>query len=286
MAVEDVWRCYRQWSAVARTRSAQLSRVRSVNLGLLLVGAVAGALAAQGQWLGRPATLTLGALGAAALALAAVLQGHVLTKAKVDQRLKTRSAAESFKALAYLYLAQAPPFAGTERDKVLDAKHAELDERAADVRPLVAGIEPDDMPLPNTRTAEEYLSGRAKDQLAWHDRSAARARARADAWRNASIAATGAAAVVGAVGGALHGPDLSAWVAVFATAATAFSAHLASEQYDRIASSYARTAASLEGLIRRFEASERTPEQARTLVSRVEKILAQQNDAWVELFEG
>jgi len=71
-----------------------------------------------------------------------------------------------------------------------------------------------------------------------------------------------------------------------ATAATAFTAHLASEQHDRIASTYARTAASLAALIRDFEASERTAEQGRTFVSKVEKVLANQNELWVEIFEG
>jgi hypothetical protein len=111
-------------------------------------------------------------------------------------------------------------------------------------------------------------------------------RERAGRWRVASLAATGTAAVVGAVGGALHGPDLSAWVAVFATAATAFTAHLASEQHDRIASSYARTAASLATLIRDFEVSERTPERNGRFVSMVEQVLGKQNDAWVELFQS
>lgn len=284
MAVEDVWRSYRRWSVVSRSRRRQLSQARAVNLLLVLSGAVAGALAAQDQWFSKSVTLVLGALGAAVLALAAVLQGQLLTRARVEQRLKARATAESFQALTYLYLVGAPPFASPDRDSVLSAKQSEVEGFADDVLSLVAGVQPDDKPLPDTRTVETYLTERAKRQQAWHDTNAGSHRKQGDQWRYASIVATCLAAVIGAVGGALHGPDLSAWVAVFATAATAFTAHLASEQHDRIATSYARTASRLAALIRDYEAGAPTPERGQAFASDVEAVLAEQNDAWIEIF--
>ena len=50
MDVDEAWRLQRQWSVVATKTADDLTRWRSINLGLIVLGALLGALAAQSQW--------------------------------------------------------------------------------------------------------------------------------------------------------------------------------------------------------------------------------------------
>jgi hypothetical protein len=213
--VEDAWRRHRRWSRVADETSRSLERWRTRNLTLIVVGAVLGALAAQAGRFSAGATTAFGAVGAAALALAGVVQSRMLGADRLRTWVEARAASESLKSAVYQYLARVAPFAGADR--------------------------------------------------------------------GAELAATGAAAVLAAVGGALHGPDLSAWVAVATTVGAAVAAHLASAQHDRIASSYAATADELERLLAAFDSGSATGEAAAEFVADTERVLAGQNQGWASL---
>lgn len=285
MTIDDVWSSYRRWARVSRRLDSWLARVRGAHLALLLLGSLAGALAAQHDWFARPATVALGGVGGAALAAAALIQTQLLTRATIADRLTARTTAESLKSLAYLYLATAPPFAGENRDAVLRRRYAAQEKKVEKDLTLVAGVRPDDRRLPRVGTADAYLSDRAKEQRRWHEHAAAQHQALARRWRFASVVATGLAAVATGVGEAFRGPDLAALVAVLATAAAAFTAHLASEQHDRVSVVYATTAGRLGALIRDFEASARGTDTTHAFVRDVERLLAEQNHAWSELFD-
>lgn len=286
MRVEDVWRAQRQWSAVASGAASSLSRWRLANLSLLLLGSVLAALAAQQAWFQPVVTGTLGAMSAAALALAGVVQVSFLNAARMRERLMARSVSEGLKGLVFQYLAGVAPFASGDGETRLAVSVGEIDSLAGDRRGLVVGVQGDGAPLPEVRGIADYVRERAAAQRQWHENRTAQHRSLARRWRAAELAATAAAAVLAAVGDALSGFDLSSWVAVATTAAAAFAAHLASQQHDRVAESYARTVLLLDAVTRDFKPTSATPQQASQYVASVERILAAQNDAWVSLFRA
>ena len=284
MNVDDVWRTYRQWAGVTSRADTSLARWRKVNLGLLLFGASAGALAAQQGWFDKPVTAILGAVSAGALALAGLIQARCLSAAHVQRRVVSRAVAEALKGAVFRYLADVPPISGPDRQSELNVARAQVSRLAGDQAGLAVGTPIDEKPLPQVGGIVDYVEKRAREQREWHEKRTTRHRERARKWRRAEFVATAAAAVIAAVGGALHGPDLSAWVAVATTAAAAIGAHMATQQNDRVAESYARTVQSLDDLIDGFDAARETPAEAARFVANVESVLADQNESWVSIF--
>jgi Flp pilus assembly protein TadB len=231
-------------------------------------------------------TVVLGAVGTAALAAAGTIQARLLTADRIRARVGTRAASEALKGIVYQYLARVEPFSGSDRNANPADKVSEVERLAADHASLVAGAAPGARAVPHVNGVADYLRKRAEDQRNWHEQRTAKHKAQARHWRTAELIATGAAAVLAAVGGVWHGPNLSAWVAVATTAGAAFAAHLASQQHDRVADSYARTVLSLNDAIRRFAAESATKEEAAEFVANVEQVLAAHNDAWVGLFSA
>ncbi len=284
MNVHEIWRTQRQWSGVATRLSDSLNTWRVANLGLILFGAVTGALAAQQAWFARPVTVALGAASAGALALAGVIQTRFLSAERVQRRLSARAAAEALKGAVFRYLADVPSPSSSDRSSELATAATEVSQLAGAHAGLIMGAPVDDRALPQVRGIAEYVRGRAEEQRTWHATRMTDHQRRSRRWRGAELAATAAAAVIATVGAALHGPDLSAWVAVATTAAAAFAAHLASQQHDRVAESYARTVQRLNTLLANFDPTRGSPEQAAKFVANVESVLADQNDSWVSIF--
>jgi hypothetical protein len=119
--------------------------------------------------------------------------------------------------------------------------------------------------------------------VAWHrDRSAEHARQakRLRAWQ---LAATGVGVILAAVTGFLPSWRLSVWTAAATTVAAAVGAHLAATQHQGIAASYAATADQLETLVAGFDQASGTPDQQARFVADVERVLAAQNQGWLDL---
>lgn len=279
MTVEDVWRRQRQWSGLANARTAALRRWRRTNLTLVIVGALLGALAAQ-QWLPRAAQPVAGVAGGILLALAAIIQGQCIGPPQVKERVTARSAAETLRGAVHRHRSGVE--VGTAaltaaRDLVADkgeALAAQVRERPEDA----AGL-----PAPGIRA---YVDDRARAQLEFHSRSAARHATLEQRWRLAQIVATAVAALLSAIGGTAPGTDLSAWVGVATTVAGAVAAHLASEQHGRIAARYASTADQLEQLVGGFDPAAADQAAAAAFVDAVEAVLDRQNSTWVSTLVG
>jgi SMODS and SLOG-associating 2TM effector domain 1/Protein of unknown function (DUF4231) len=282
-SVEDAWQRHRRWSKVADETRESLNRWRSRNLALIVLGAVLGALAAQNEWFSSEVTTTFGALGAATLAAAGFIQSRMLGADQVRTWTEARSASESLKAVVYQYLAKVAPFAEPDRDARLADRVDAVQDLAKDYLKLAMTTEPDAKPVPNVSGIADYVTKRAQDQVNWHSKRVREHERLGKRWRNAELIATGSAAVLAAVGGALHGPDLSAWVAVATTVGAAVAAHIASAQHDRIAAGYASTVEELQRLCRELGRGVPTPEAAAGFVVNVERTLATQNQGWASL---
>jgi len=255
-----------------------------VNLGLILLGSTLAAIAAHRQWITDSTAGALGATSAAVLATAGIIQTRQLTVQRVADRMVARSASEAYKAVVYRFLAAgaADPDRAGELDQAVDR----IETLTADQAVLVIGVEPDDQAVPEVGGITDYRDQRADRQRAWHARGSAKHRQLAQRWRAAELAATVVAAILAVAGEAWNGASLSAWTAVATTAAAAFAAYLAGQQDDRIAQSYARTAQSLESLLRDFDPATATADEAARFVAGVETVLADQNETWTSLFKA
>ena len=97
------------------------------------------------------------------------------------------------------------------------------------------------------------------------------------------LGATVAGAVLAAVAAAVPGAHLAAWTAAATTIAAAFATHIAATQHQQIAASYAANADQLQRLIDGVNPKTATADQQAQFVADVERVLAVQNDGWVDL---
>jgi len=279
--LEGVWQRHRQWSIAASAGRARLDTFRRINLALLVVGAVFGAVAAQPGW---PGGVTRGAAGVAfvALAVAGVLQQQFLNADQVARWTGARAASETLKAEVFRYRAGVAPYDEADRDRVLsdqvDAVHAKADKLVVDQQRTRA----DNRALPEVHDFDSYVERRAMEQLTWHrDRIDGHLKAAARI-RYAEFAATAVAALLGGVAAFLDTKGLTLWIGAATTVGAAFAAHLSATQRDRIATGFAVTADRLDQLIRRLPANPDAATRA-SFVANVESTLAVQNESWVGL---
>jgi hypothetical protein len=284
--VESVWRHHRKWSQAAASAQRHVRRWRRRNLLLVGLGAVAGALAAQTSWLPAAATTVSGLTSAVVLALAGIIQQRLLGPGHVARWTSARAASEALKAEVYRYLAGVAPYADADRTRrlseQLDAVQSRSREFLVDFQ-----LSPDDeRPMPEVADVEGYITLRAQQQAAWHaDKVAEHARA-AKRLRAGETTATMSAAVLAAIVGTLNITALSVWIGVATTVGAALTAHLAAAQHDRIAASYATTAEEIQRLIHRIDRATATPEVHAGFVADVERVLAAQNEGWIDLFSS
>lgn len=286
MGVEKVWRRHREWSALADTTSRRLAGWRLVNLALVVLGALCGALATQADLLGPTTTVAIGIGGAVALAGAAFVQTHYLNADRVRDRVRARAVSESIKSLVYQRLLGVAPFDGPGPDRTLDEAVAKLEAGVSSLAGSVLLVEVEPKPVPAVATVADYIALRAMPQRAFHFDKIAIHERLGGRWRAAELLATLSAALLSAVGGALPGTDVSAWVGVATTIAAALAAHLAGTQHARIAARYGVTVAELDRIVDRFDPATASPAQAAELVAGVERVLAAQNDTWISTLEA
>ncbi|ACZ31665.1 hypothetical protein Xcel_2651 [Xylanimonas cellulosilytica DSM 15894] len=283
MTIEQVWEQQQRWSAVAERLRSALQRARIANLCLIVLGSVTAVTVASGRLPAVPARW-IGGLSAVSLSAAAFIQAQFLTSARVRQRLTARVTAESLKSLTYMYLVGAASFARPDRDKELARKLRSIEDRTDGDAFLLAEECATGPELPKVSSLVDYSAARVRSQRDWHARRAAEHHIAGRRWRYVQLADTLAAGALAAVGGAVEGLQVSAWVGALATIAAAVAAHVAGEQHERIAGSYVRTARSLDVLLANFDPGE-PPSRRGGFVSKVEAVIAKQTDAWVELLE-
>ena len=278
-----VWRRQRQWSLAANAARARLDRLRLWNLLLLVLGALAGTMAAQ-TWRASGVVTGFAIAAAVALALAGFIQANALNKDQTARWTQARAASEALKAEVYRYLIGVSPYAGADRAQALQAQLDVVQDRVpqsllVDQQTTAA----DDRPIPSMRTFDQYVTLRAQDQANWHRTKSAEHAHQARTLRIWQLIATGLGVILSAIAGFVPSWHLSTWTAAATTIAAAVGAHLAATQHQRIAATYAATADQLERLIAGIDPATATPEQQAQFVADVERVLAAQNEGWTDL---
>jgi hypothetical protein len=278
-----VWRRHRQWSMVAAAARARMDKWRQRNLVLLVVGALAGATAAQ-TWLASWAATGFAIVATVSLVVAGMIQANLLNSDQTARWTQARAASEALKAEVYRYLVRVSPYASDDRAQVLqgqlDAVQARAPESLLADQQASAG---DGSPIPVMHTVADYVTGRAQNQADWHRMKSGEHMRQARTLRIWQIAATGVGAILSAIAGFVPSWQLSAWTAATATIAAAFGTHLAATQHQRIAAGYANTVDQIERLIAGIDPATATPEQQAEFVAAVERVLVAQNEGWVDL---
>jgi hypothetical protein len=259
-----------------------LDRWRLWNLLLLVLGALAGATAAQ-TWLASPVATGFAIFAAAALALAGFIQAKALNPDRTSSWTRARAASEALKAEVYRYLIRVSPYAGIDRGQALLAQLDLVQARAQAQLVDQQTTSPDDRPAPLVRTFEEYLTERAQYQANWHRMKCDEHKRQARTLRIWQLVATGTGVILSAITGFVPSWRLSTWTAAATTIAAAFGAHLAATQHLRIAATYAATADQLERLIADIDPETAIADQQAQFVADVERVLAAQNDGWTDL---
>ncbi|HEY6688203.1 MAG TPA: DUF4231 domain-containing protein [Propionibacteriaceae bacterium] len=280
--LELVWRRHRQWSRAANAARARLDRWRLWNLLLLVLGALAGAMAAQ-TWLASGTATGFAIVAAAALALAGFIQAKALNANQTTRWTRARAASETLKAELYQYLLRVPPYAGENRAQALlaqlDIVQARAHDRLVDQQTTPA----DDHPAPSVRTFDDYVAHRAQDQADWHRKKSGEHARHARRLRICQLLATGLGVILSAISGFVPSWRVSTWTAAATTIAAAIGAHLAATQHQRIAAAYASTTEQLDQLIADIDPTTAIVERQAQFVADVERVLVAQNDGWMDL---
>jgi len=276
------WHAYGMWAGTARFLKGDLNRWTRYTLWLAIIGAV---LAAAGQEFGMFGTWPMLARGAAvlasfAVALSAYFGKEALTGNKTSDWIKARSAAESLKAITYLYRAGAPPFDTADREKTLFENVSTIEQSVASIQTRSAAPEstaPDLSPL----TVDDYILKRVDDQIGYYDQRAGEYQRRNDQLRNATFW-LGAASVMLALISAFG--VVPALVGLIATLTASLSAHAQNQQYQTLIVNYQSTSRRLIALKGRWAASHKTEADTadrNAFIRSCEDTLALENSACV-----
>jgi len=160
-AAEWAWRRQSVWSQTADKLKAGPARVWGLRLGLTVAAAALALAGSQVKAASLPASVTLAA--AAAVALAAV--GLLRARQNVEQVrwwTRARSVSEALKTEVFLFLTQTGAYDGPDPGRRLDAEVQRLEHEAGDLQRYTEGVQPRTRPLPAVRDVDSYLAVRVR----------------------------------------------------------------------------------------------------------------------------
>jgi hypothetical protein len=277
-ALETLAKDQKRWSTTANQVKKEIDRSRLAVLTLAIAGATLETLGAQIHASNPDRSVVVGYIGAAALAVIAVIKQWKLGKEHIQAWILARSAAESFKREMYLYRASAGPYtAGNPSQALLDRRDQILG-KVKSVQSYV--VEPDfsAVKIPGPLDANAYIAERVNGQVDWFRGRAARAARVQSLFDGIQFVLSIIGALLGAALAMTGGQAYGAWVAVITTIIASLGAHAAAQRFGQLAVSYRATADRLEGIAARFLASKG---DAHELVERCEAALLDENQGWI-----
>jgi SMODS and SLOG-associating 2TM effector domain 1/SMODS and SLOG-associating 2TM effector domain 3 len=291
--VESAWRDQAIWSEVANRLKAELSmwRNRAAVAGVLgaFLGTLAATLGGLGErWWWLRALIALA--GAVVLAVVPYVVRTKVSKDRVREWVRARSASEALKEIIYRYLVGAPSFNSASSPADLIKRCQTVKEKVRDLNIYAASIAPPRKVRPLTLTADGYVESRVNDEVEGYYRPKGREKAFAAKRLHdlefglgllavVMAAMASAAAATGVTQLSLFGP----WVAVVTTASAAVTAHLAASRYDHEAMTYFGTADRLIGLRDEWlvNPNRLDPTCVARFVDDCEHAISTENEAWL-----
>lgn len=291
--VRSAWRDQAVWSETANRLKAGLTRWRFWAAVAGVTGALletlAGTLTGLGdRWWWLRAAIALG--GAVILAVVPYVLRTKVSKDRVQEWVRARSASEALKEEIYRFLVGAPPYGPEPAAAELIERSQAVKDKVRDLSGHAAQIDPPAKERPVQLTPDGYVEHRINDQIEKFYRPKGREHARrARRLHNLEFGLGLLAVILGAMAGAAAttGMDwlsyLSPWVAVVTTAGGAVTAHLAASRYDHTAMTYFATADRLTALRDAWWADPNRFDPARVgkLVDDCEAAISTENEAWL-----
>jgi hypothetical protein len=287
----------KRWSGTAASLKNSIEQARRTVLWLAVLGAILETLAAQFAHVSQIEQLkaahaahsglamTLGYLGAAALAVAAVVRQWKLGHERAQAWILSRAGSESLKREIYRYRTQTGPYSpastSTNPDLELLNQREEILKKLEPYQKYAVDIQPNTTPLSLLDAAgylDERVSGPKGNVKFFYDRSNQYIRA-----LNLLNGAQFTLAILGALLGVavtLTGTQTyGAWVAVITTITGALAAHTLAQRYEQLTISYRATGQRLEGAVARWQSAGST--KLGDLVEACENILLEENQSWI-----
>ena len=291
--VENCWRDQALWSETASQLKKKLSMWRNVCASAGLLGAfmetLAGTLAGIDESLRFPAAV-IALIGAVVLAVVPYLLHTKVSKDRIREWIRARSASETLKEIIFRYLLESPPFGPDAAPGQLIDQCEAVKANIKDLSIYAAAIDPPRKERPNNLNINEYINLRVKDQIENYYRRNGKKKARAaKKLHNFEFGLGILAVALGALAGAntafkeLQFSFLGPWVAVVTTAGAAVTAHLAALRYDHEAIIFSGTADRLSGLLNKYLAN---PDRMSVIsitrfVDDCEHAISTENESWL-----
>lgn len=293
-ALETVVVDQKRWSNAAGALKSSIDEARRLVLWLGVLGAILETAAAQiahvsqiediqnGAATNSGLAMALGYLGAAALAVAAVVRQRKLGHERAQAWVLCRAGSESLKREMYCYRTQTGPYASAggreiellnRRDQILE-KLTPYQRYTTDPQPTanVAGA------LDAHGYLDERVTGPKGNLNFYADRSNEYAK-RLQFLNRLQMFLAILGALLGVAVTLSRNQGYGAWVAVVTTISGALGAHLLAQRYEQLTISYRATAQRLQGAVARWQAA--NSNNLGDLVEACEGILLQENQGWI-----
>jgi hypothetical protein len=284
------WEYYRKSAKRSRQLKKWITISRMVGWTLLIIGATSGVLADQAggwaryqDWLPTALALT----SAITLAVGAFISSYALDSKAERNWVIARSQAEALKSETYIYLVQAYPYDGEDKDHRL----------AQNVEDILGDIDyPDELTeeeiiekLPNDfMTMDEYLQKRVIDQVEKYYQPKAKEHTRTlNRLKIVGFTLGMTGAIIGAISVASQNAAWSAsWVAVFSTISGALASFTFAGRYQYLKTSYLLTARKLTWIHREWDRlpDEEKITQKSSFVRDFENTISVENSNWMAEF--
>jgi len=291
-ALRLVWGRYRTWAATSRAAKAPLNRWRKLVLILIVAGAVSGTLSEQTRgWqlsiiVEKMPSVVCGLVSAIALALATFFTRTKLSTESERRWIRARSAAEAFKAQAFLYAVQIPPYENEDRQKNLLSEENEVRENVKDIIPV--SLTDDDklkgIPKENL-SIKDYIDLRVKDQKdKFYIPKAQEHNAIVETSRQWSLWLGSIAAILGVIAALFPDGMTAGWVPVLSTVTAAIASYFYAERHEQLALIYQATADRLETLLARWNTTPEAERDPVEFIKSCEAAISTENRAWMAKF--
>jgi hypothetical protein len=279
--LQTTWRLQNRWSQAADYEKRSIERARTWVLRLTTAGAVLSTTSAQMSHWNADVARVPAIIAAVGLATASVIGGRA-TRTAVRDWTRIRSVSEALKTEIYTYLAGVGRYRGDNRRELLQDQIDKIGADAGRLDDHIAGIAPQERPLPDVHDVPTYIEVRLNGQIDGYYRPKAKSyRTKVNRFRTAGIWLTGVAAVLAALTGFFPHAGLSEWVAVVTTAGAAIAAHAAAQRYEYQQIEFARTGDQLERLRTRYEIGRHDTPADDHFVEECERVISIQNEGWM-----